>query len=846
MEHGPELGIALLVSVALAAGVVMRGLSRRIGLPYTVLMLLLGGGAGSLLSRWTAPLRYFDDEIPALSADAILFLFLPALVFESAFALDVHTFRRNLGKVTTLAVPAMIASTLLTALVVSWMTGGAWGWSFGAALVFGALISATDPVAVVAVLRELGAPKRLALLIESESLLNDGTAIVAFHVVLGLLVATHGFDPGATALEFVKVVAGGVAVGAALGWLGSAALGRTFDDPMVEITVTLVIAYASMAVAEGLLHVSGVMALVTAGLWMAGPGQTRISPEVRHFLHHFWETLAFLANTLIFFLVGLLIATHLEGAAWSDLLLIGGVYLAIVAIRFAVTFAALPVLRAGREPVGAREATVMAWGGLRGAVSLALALVVAQTDGLDPDLRMRMLRLTAGVVLLTILLNGSTTGSLLKRLGFIDPSPSQTLADRRTVAGALERVLAQIDRLSSDGELGALPWRDIRRVIRGRHDALRDQSRALHEALAEGDAPPTSGGALVAGEHVRETWERALRVEREAYWRSFSAGVLGRTALAVLTQAIDAQHDALREGRLAVPDARTPPVRGLRSWLARRLRALGLPFGGAEMGRLTLVYDMSRAEAWAADRVIAATPVGEVDREVEAVIDAYRAWRRGAKRRLEDLRATFPGVVAAIEARLAERIALNVERDEIDALVKRGALTEEAARPVRERIRSRMKGLMAGPRQVELPETVDLCMNTELLRGLDEDTLRELAELTIEQAVAPGEEIFAQGDPGDAMYVIARGAIRLTRRGPDGEPVELDVLATGEVLGEMALLGGERRNATATALTGAVVGRVARKDFDALMESRPEVRRRVHEVARGRADGVDLAPPAVT
>jgi len=806
------------VSLALGLGVAVRRLSKAIRLPYTVGMLLLGGALGSGLARWTTPLVLFEGELPAISPDAILFVFLPALVFESAFALNVHTFRRNLLTVATLAVPAMVVSTLLTALVVSWLAGAAWGWSFGAALVFGALISATDPVAVVAVLRELGAPKRLSLLIEGESLLNDGTAIVAFHVVLGLLVAGHGFDPSGTALQFLKVVAGGVAVGTGLAWLATAVLGQTFNDPLAEITVTLVLAYAAMAIAEGLLHVSGVMAIVSAGLWMAGPGQTRISPEVRHFLHRFWEMLAFLANTLIFFLVGVIISTHLDGAGWEDLLLIVGVYGAVVAIRFAVTFATLPVLRLAREPVRTKEAAVMAWGGLRGAVSLALALVVAQEQGLDADLTMRMLRLTAGVVLLTLLVNGTTTGWLLRRLGFVTPSASEKLANTSMLATTLEKVDEHLERLAVDAELGALPWPEVRGRLAARASALRASMGPLRAAIGEG------------AERETELWQRALRVEHQAHWRSFSDGVLGRTALMLLTQEIDAQRDALRAGQTRAPDARAPQLLGLRSWIARRLRGLGVPFESAEMGRLTLVYDLGRAESTAAEKVIAALVAGADpdDPAVAKVVDVYRAWRRRAKQRIEGLRATFPQVVAAIEARLAERIALNAERERVERLVGRGALTAEAAQSIFDDIEARMKQLLSTPRQVALPETVDLCLGQPLLRDLDPSALAELAEKTIEQALAPGEQLFAQGDPGDAMYVIARGAIRLTRLAADGRDQEVDVLMTGEVLGEMALLGGRSRNATATALTGAVVGRVSRKAFAALLDRYPEVKRRVY------------------
>ncbi|MCP4578823.1 MAG: hypothetical protein GY846_21300, partial [Deltaproteobacteria bacterium] len=165
-----------------------------------------------------------------------------------------------------------------------------WQWGWVTALVFGSLISATDPVAVVAILKELGVSKRLGTLIEGESLLNDGTAIVFFTVLFSVMKhGTGGLVASDVILKFLWVVTGGLATGFILSWIFSIWIGRTFNDPLIEISLTVVLGYLCMLIAEGMLQVSGVMALVVAGLYMGSVGRTRISPEVFHFLHHFWE-----------------------------------------------------------------------------------------------------------------------------------------------------------------------------------------------------------------------------------------------------------------------------------------------------------------------------------------------------------------------------------------------------------------------------------------------------------------------------------------------------------------------------------------------------------------------------
>ena len=182
----------------------------------------------------------------------ILFVFLPALVFESAYAVDQHALYKERGAVLTLAGPALLLSTALIGGAMYLLTWGAWQWPITAALVFGALISATDPVAVVAILREVNAPKRLGVLIEGESLFNDGTAIVVFMVLIDLLGNPRSvFSLGGTLMDFVFVVVGGVLVGLFLGVTISWWMARTFNDPLVEIAHTVVVAYLAMLVAEG-------------------------------------------------------------------------------------------------------------------------------------------------------------------------------------------------------------------------------------------------------------------------------------------------------------------------------------------------------------------------------------------------------------------------------------------------------------------------------------------------------------------------------------------------------------------------------------------------------------------
>ena len=824
MHSSPELSTVLILSLSLIVGAITRAISQRTKFPFTVAMLLLGiaMGVGIQVAQLEGHLFELLGDGKAISPDLIVFVFLPALVFESAFALDVHAFAKDLGFILTLAVPALLAATGLTAVWMVFATSVAgvdWSWGWPAALVFGALISATDPVAVVALLREVGAPKRLALLVEGESLLNDGAAIVVYTVLVGLLISgLHTFDLGSTAWSLTRVAGGGVLVGLLLGWVTAAWLGRTFDDAPVEITLTIVLAYAAMVIAEAMLHVSGVLAIVTAGAYLAGPGRTRISPTVAHFLHRFWEMLAYVANTVIFLLVGFVIAAKLHLAGPTTLMLIAAAFVGIVLVRFALVFAFRPIAnRLLSIPVDERTATVLAWGGLRGAVSLALALMVAQRTDIDESVRAQILTVTAGVVMLTILVSGTTTGWLLRKLGLTAVGPAEALASARAEDLALETVLERVTEVQADPARSAMPWQTVRANLSRRRDRSRQTLRHAVDAY-ESAGPDERRAAL---------WHRALRLEREHYRHAFEHRVLGATALERLDHEIDLHLDRVEVGELEPPTSRLREEPWL-AWIDGSLRRLGFGFGRRAFRRQAIRYDASRAVASAADRVLSMIQDVRDDEPEEAVriMETYQSYRREAKLEREELRVHLPEVAAAIEERMTTRLALELEQSVCSEMLKAGSMPEAAAAKTLGAVKTQMKRLHYSVPHVRLPETAELCRGSALFAGLDEEEISDLAAMTVEQAMPAGEWLFHQGASGDSMYIIARGMVDVLDES-SGEEVAIAALGSGELLGEMALLSGEPRGAGARAATPVTVGRISRKDFRKLMDTRPAVQRKV-------------------
>ena len=396
----PELGFLLLMAVA--AGVAV--LSNRARLPYAIGLVVAGLALGNLLP--------FSG--PHLSKELLFLVVLPGLLFEAAYQMHFDEFWRSRYSILALAVPGLLLSTLITALLVWWGVNLWWPGAVDlpTALVFGALISATDPISVLAIFKTLGVDKRLAVIVEAESLFNDGTAIVVYTIVLSFAAGAEVSFGGAT-LEFVRVIGLAVAVGAVVG-AAVRVLTRTVDDPMIEITLTVLSAYGAFIAAD-LLGLSGVIACVIAGMLTGNWGaQVGTSATTRIAVDAFWTYAAFLLNSLVFLLMGIEIKLSTLVHFVPEILI---AWLAINLARAAVVYGKYALMRAaGSKRFPLSWATVITWGGLRGGLSMVLALALPH----DFSHRELILHMTFGVVLLTLLVQGLSIKPLLRWVGLAE------------------------------------------------------------------------------------------------------------------------------------------------------------------------------------------------------------------------------------------------------------------------------------------------------------------------------------------------------------------------------------------------------------------------------------------
>ncbi len=513
-----ETILILLFSVSVAVAIAVR----QVHVPYTVALVLTGLLLG-ILNLFTPP---------QLTKELLFSVFLPGLLFEAAFHIEFREFWRNRLAIASLAVPGVAAAVALTSVILTPVVNTLhleqdFTWQY--ALVFGALVAATDPIAVVAVFRSLGVPRRLSVLLEGESLLNDGTAIVFFSLSLSLVTGVS-VTAGQLATDFLTIVGVGGLVGAAVGLAISQVI-KQIDDAMIEITLTTIAAYGSFVVAEHF-HYSGVIAVVVAGVICGNYGaRTGMTPSTRVAVETFWEYVAFALNSIVFLLIGLEVNLDALFASWQAILV---AYLVVTAGRGMVIFAVSGMLQRSREKIPWSWSVVLTWGGLRGGLPMVLVLSLAQ----DFPHRDLLVTMTFGLVVISILVHGMSVSSLLRWLGIVKGREQRETYE--FARGKLQAASAALDEL---GRLSHVHFSrdDVRVRLKDEYEErIAAEQRKIGELELDRE--------VIAAQESEWARRHLLLTEKNHVIESFRQGVLDQEVYDKLLADIDARLLRLESG----------------------------------------------------------------------------------------------------------------------------------------------------------------------------------------------------------------------------------------------------------------------------------------------------------
>lgn len=818
----------LAIATVLIVVSVLVPLAERFRLPHTVLLAIAGMGMG-FLGSWIISndfkLGVLGDAFIGLDklevgTEVFLPLFLPPLLFTAGLTIDVRRLMDEISAVLLLAIVAVLVCIGGVAGVVHFATG----IDIVVCLLLGAVVSTTDPAAVIGIFRDVGAPKRLSILAEGESLLNDAVAIAAFGLFLGMLVARGNPDAAveAGALSAVGVFlhefVGGLVLGFAMARVAVMILPRLGESDAAIASVTVSLTYVCFIAADRYLHVSGVVSVVMAALTIAAYGPTHLHPRQWTALKQIWAQLEFWASCMIFVLASMLAADVLLKITAVHLWALAAVAIGAFGARALVIFGMLPVLEAVKlvQPVNRRYKSILVWGGLRGAVTIVLAMVVAGNSQLPVETRDFVAISAVLFVLFTLFVNATTLGVIIKLFG-LDKLTRLELALRDRVL-ALSRVTVQ---------------RQIQQVIRQhneRTEALPVDPASAGEAEVE--APPPDL-ALDVDECVGVGLVTLCTREKELYLDLFEQQILSRRMIAVLAARADRLIDTVRDKGVAGYEEwleeMARPDRGFRLalWLHRRLGIEGmlkerladrfelLMVSISVLGELQEFNESSVADLLGAE---AAQRLGEViSHRLSTVDNALRA-----------LSLQYPGYAESVKARQLERAAIRFEDAEYLHRLKEGIISREVYNDLRDKLAERRTVVNRRPPLDLGLELAAMIGRVSLFASLDRKALVVVSQRLRALVALPGEKIIKVGGPPDAMYFVAAGEVKVHTR------TIVVTLKEGDFFGEMGLLSSQPRNADVVASGYCHLLVLYRRDFNKLLAGRPEVRAAVEEVAAQR------------
>ncbi|MFR9653042.1 MAG: sodium:proton antiporter [Rikenellaceae bacterium] len=657
---------------SIMVGAILKLFLKRINVPYTVGLFALGIILGTLNHQGIFTAGGVMDATLAtaksINPDLILNLFLPILIFSAAYGLDTHVFKKTLFNATLLSVPGLVVSMALTAVLMMGVSSFApaysgWTWTF--ALMFGALISATDPVAVVALLKDLGVSKRFSTLIDGESMLNDGTGIVLFMLFFAPFTEEVSSSALGPVAGFFVVVFGGLLTGylAAKCYLLFVRSRAVRGEALLQTSVMILLAYLTFILAHDIFDLSGVIALVTFGLVIAYYSSAHLSERTNAFMREFWELLSYIANTLIFIIIGIIIS-EMVSFTWRDVVVLLIVYVGLNLVRMAMVSLFYPIMKRSGYGLSRRESLILCWGGLRGALGLTLALMVSYTLNIPEEIRRQVLFLTSGVVTLTLIINATTIKWMLEKLGMSAESKSKQALNAEIREQLKLRSESFVEKMQRDEALKGADFAQVSEWL--------PESVSTPEKMA-------SQGELLHG--LRLT---LLNCERQVYVKLYNQSVISFESQRKLSDLIDYLAD--RDGKESL-DVRFD----ITSMMGQR-RKLPL-FNGNKYVRnawalynrrsLIVAYDAASGMILAGEQMnitldnISEAKVIESLSVIATLREEIAKVTAEAERYIEQLKESYPVTYSIALTQKSKRLLRRFELSEIAQAHENGVLSDE-------------------------------------------------------------------------------------------------------------------------------------------------------------------------
>ena len=807
-------------------------LAARLRLPYSVILAILGMMIAAtaiffLRTEMTDALNPVAEAILGLPirSNVFLYVFLPTLLFQATLGMDLRRMLDDWVPILVLAVVAVVVATLLVGYALAWVST----LPLVACLLIGSIVSTTDPSAVVNIFRSISAPRRLARIIEGESLLNDAAAIALFGLFMGFVMLGVPDPTLSDALvRFPILIAGGALTGWLAARIGIWIMALFARYEMAQISVSVALPYLAYIGAEQSVGASGVIAVVAAGLTLnlAGPG--RLTPTAWTNLREVWALLAHWAGALIFILAALLIPRLLEQVRLTDVALLGMVIVAAIAARAVILWGLLPLLSFARlSPVVERPyRAAILWGGLRGAVTLALALAVTESFRVPVEVKRLVGILATGFTLFTLIVQGTTLRSVIGWLGLDRLSPLDEALSRQVVAVALQTVREDVARATESYDLS--------------REIVRAEAKQFGERLEESVKSAEERREILDRDRITLGLIALAGAERDAILKSMRERTISvRMSERILSDA----------GRL-IEAARTGGRSGYRR-VASRSIAYGWVFRIAVTlhNRLRISYPLARMtadrfELLLSQRLILRDLDGFIDGRIRRIHGRRVAelLRELLSRRveavgsaLEGLRLQYPGYAEELERRFIRSTALRLEEHEYTTMREDGLIGAELYTALMQGVATRRAVAEERPPLDIMLQRSELVRQIPLFSDLDEVALKRLGRALRARYINPGEVIAGKDTAAKSVYFIASGAVEMQSAGQTWR------LGRGEMFGQLAILMQRPRRVDVRAIAPSTLLVLDEQRFRRLLARSPTLREAVRQSAEKRG----IEPPDI-
>ena len=648
---------------------------KKLRLPFAVGLLIAGLWSSALIQT----LSWQEHLALTFSPEIVFYIFLPTLIFESAYHLNFRQLKGVLREVTSLATVGLIFSILIVAAGMHIICD----WPLIISLLFGAIVSATDPVAVLAVFKELKVPQKLNTIVDGESLLNDGTALVLFQFFLGLALASTSviFTPLGIAQESFSLLWSlilGIAFGALSGVIFSLAIARS-ESKGVKLTLSLVLAHLTFLIAEGLLGVSGILATMAAGLVMGNFGQRKLKPQSRHSFNEIWHFLGFLSNALIFLLLGIRIGEINFLQYWYEI--IWAVVITVFIARIIPVFLTFWFTNKSR-PKDLQICTgyqwITFWGGIRGALAATAVLLIP----VDFEYAAQLQAMTAGVIIFTFLVNGTTIGWWLRKLKIVSLTGSEKMQKSEARLVVNQEVTHYLDSLLKRKYISENIYSAVKDQYLKEHSLSPSEITDIEENLKDNQR-----------EFTKILTHYALGIELKTYNQLFAMEEITESRFIVLQQSIHRQLGRLERDLL--PEERSVTYKYAPSipkhfWLSTLLQKYGFTYQGEKIlkaykkSRILARLQHYRARRIASWKVIQDFKQLQKDHVIFAdspivkkIITRYNKWHLSAEKKMQALENKFPETVTQMRIQIAKRSCLEKEKKIEAAFLEKGFISEK-------------------------------------------------------------------------------------------------------------------------------------------------------------------------